>query len=108
MQQLMINFRPLAHRNDPQTSYDAIPTFEELTRQENKVYAWGIKYQTTAGITAKELASKVVQKGGGTYWYIYHKIQRRMIGLKDKSRAEEFKVGGKQLVRNGCGVWRFI
>jgi len=100
-----------AHRDDPDTSFDAAKTLVasgELTKQETEVWNWGRKFQTTAGITPKELASKLQSKHYGNYHAVYHKIQRRLSGLEQKSKVERFLVGDKQLVRNKSGVWRFI
>ena len=100
--------QPLAHRADPQTSYDAIPDANELSRQEREVYDAGIKFQKEKspsrfypdGITARELADRSKLD--------YHLIQRRMSGLRNKSKAAEVKVCGKVLTRDGYQVWRFI
>ena len=101
----------LCHRDDSDTSFDAaekLVASGELNRQETEVWRWGREHQTVAGITPKELASKVASKGGGSYHPIYYEIQRRLSGLEQKSKAIRFLINGTQLVREGCGVWRFI
>jgi len=94
---------PLAHTNDPQTSFDAADKMVEsgrLNDQEQDIYSSIYHYITRdfhKDFTPKELA----------YWMLgdtkenYFIIQRRLSGLYNKGKIE--RTGEK---RNGCCVWK--
>jgi len=90
---------PIAHRDDPITSYEAgdkMLKSGQLQRQESLVLKY-IRYygfkQTFIDFTAKELSE---------YSHLsYYLIQRRLSGLHRKGKIE--RTGQK---RGGCAVWR--
>ncbi len=110
VKELYLDFdRPLAHRADPQTSYDAadkVVKSGELNRQERIVMDAIARHSQPEGITAKELSAK----SGIDYFT----IQRRLSGLE--GRIEFLTVDGRWVLRldennrpfvkNGCRVIR--
>lgn len=97
--------RPLAHTNDPQTSFDAgqkMVDLGKLNRQEQAVYEAILKRAYLLGsigpdFTPKEIAAWVE----GDYNKNYYIAQRRLSGLRAKGKIE--RTGEK---RDGCCVWR--
>lgn len=89
---------PIAHRDDPITSYEAgdkMLRSGKLQKQENEVLEL-IKHFVNwckPTFTAKELSNN------GFYGYFI--IQRRLSGLHRKGKIE--RTGEK---RRGCAVWR--
>lgn len=94
--------KALAHKSDPQTSYDAAEKMVKsgaLSRQEEQVLET-IKFRLSfepytwkSDFTAKELATTSVVD--------YYTIQRRLSGLHNKGKIE--RTGEK---RGACMVWR--
>jgi len=97
---------PLAHRDDPQTSYaaaDKLIKSGKLRQQEQEVYDeidWQLAVYKKSDFTAKEIADKW-SLISGNYNEKYYTIQRRLSGLHVKGLIE--RTGEK---RNGCMVWR--
>jgi len=97
--QMTIDF-PVAHRDDPITSYEAAEKMIKsgaLSQQENQVYTWIVSYlkvNQKKDFTAKEVV-------WWRYANKYHIIERRLSGLHRKSKIE--RTGEK---RDGCCVWR--
>jgi len=95
----MTNLFTLAHRNDPQTSYDAAEKMVKsgaLNRQEERVLD-AIKcyvcHSCKYNFTAKDIFASST--------FSYYTIQRRLSGLHHKGKIE--RTGEK---RDGCCVWR--
>jgi hypothetical protein len=101
--------RPLAHRADPQTSYDAadkVIQSGQLNKQEQEVLEAIREYGGRGGITAKELSAKSVLN--------YFTIQRRLSGLV--GRIEFLTIDGRWVfslnennrpaIRDGCRILR--
>ncbi len=87
---------PLAHRNDPVTSYiaaDKLVKSGRLSRQERRVFRAIEVYCCFSNFTARGLSNYC-----GLDYYL---IQRRLSGLKNKGKIE--RTGKK---RNGQCVWR--
>jgi predicted HTH transcriptional regulator len=87
---------PIAHRNDPVTSYEAgqkMIDSDVLQNQEYAVMVGIIAYFSDTTFTAKELANKGITS--------YYTIQRRLSGLHRKGKID--RTGEK---RNGCAVWK--
>ena len=95
---------PLAHTNDPITSFEAGDKMVKngwLNKQENDVL-WAIFWYVEH--YAKDFTAKELTHGGyGSRKLNYFTIQRRLSGLQNKSKIE--RTGEK---RDGCCVWRLI
>ena len=91
--------RPLAHRDDPITSYEAADRMVKsgaLNRQEERVLDAIKCYKCSTwkeDFTAKELSNISSIN--------YYTIQRRLSGLHNKGKIE--RTGEK---RDGCCVWK--
>ena len=89
---------PLAHRDDPITSYEAADKMiksGKLSKQEDLVLRYVKGWSKTVNsseFTAKDLAFCGID---------YYIVQRRLSGLCQKSKIE--RTGEK---RDGCCVWR--
>lgn len=93
------NALPLAHRDDPITSYEAADKMIEsgkLSRRQEEVYQAII--ETLANSTLNTFTPKFIALWSGVD---YHEIQRRLNELRQKSKIE--RTGEK---RDGCCVWR--
>ncbi len=89
---------PLAHKNDPITSYEAADKMiksGKLSKQEEEIYCAILRIYAPINceFTAKQLSD--------TTGINYYTIQRRLSGLRQKSKIE--RTGEK---RDGCCVWR--
>jgi hypothetical protein len=96
---------PIAHRNDPMTSYDAgqkMIDSGKLNKQQADVYLlikWYCNFNGKTDFTAKEVAMYVQNKFPTTYKHItYIVIQRRKHEIPYIEETKE--------VRDGCCVWR--
>lgn len=100
--------RPLAHRDDPQTSYDAAEKMVKsgaLAKQEREVYG---AIRTMLGsamqsfdFTTKDIASQMAANELHTYFKFYDTCRRRFSGLHNKGKIE--RTGEK---REGCMIWK--
>lgn len=105
--------RPLAHRNDPITSYEAADKMVKsgaLNRQEEGVYNDMRRYIIDCfhkDVTARELAEWCISND-------YYTIQHRLSGLHNKGKIERVQSGLRSVrsgnlipkKRDGCCVWR--
>lgn len=93
---------PIAHRDDPQTSYDAgdrMIELRKLQKQENEVWVTILyDYEHSGKWHGYDFTAKEISR---TYHLGYYVIQRRLSGLHRKGKIE--RTGEK---RNGCCVWR--
>lgn len=98
---------PYAHTKDPMTSFKAAEKMVKsgkLSHQEQQVFSAimdVIRFARRYHFTAKELTQSFT--AFESYDHAYHKIQRRLSGLRNKGKIE--RTGEK---RNGCCVWRLI
>jgi len=91
---------PLAHTNDPLTSFDAADKMVEsgaLARQERLVLVAIQDVCRALGRT--DFTPKEIVKWNTRF--DYHTIQRRLSGLRNKGKIE--RTGEK---RGGCCVWK--
>ncbi len=106
------NASPLAHRNDPITSFEAgdkMIKSGKLNRQENLVLSYIKAWCDTVNnfkFTAKDLAYCGID---------YYVVQRRLNGLCQKSKIERLNTEGtayqenkgqELMKRDKCAVWR--
>lgn len=111
MNQLTLPY-PLARDKDPMTSHLAAEKMVEsgaLSEQENQVFCWIVAYlkvNQKKDFTPKELV-------WWRYANKYHVIERRLSGLRNKGKIERLAEDGtkwiegkKQMIREGCCVWR--
>ena len=103
---------PIAHRGDPETSYEAgqkMIDSGELSRQEQWVLEQ-IQNSMLGEFTALELARGIKDN-------LYSKIQRRLSGLRTKGKIERLNTEGGVYIENtdqelkkrdGCAVWRLL
>jgi len=113
--------QPLCHTNDTASSYiaaDKLIKSGKLSQQEAEVYETLKRHDRDVGYTAKELAFLMSDSDNLTeYMKDYYKIQRRLSGLRRKSKAGRVRIDGtltfsdspnKNELRErlGCCVWR--
>ena len=92
--------RPIAHRDDPITSYEAGDRMIKsgaLNRQEKQVLG-AIRTTPGSAMSSFDFTAKEVSEISG---YNYWMIQRRLSGLYHKGKIE--RTGER---RDGCCVWR--
>lgn len=103
-EQLAIPF-PLAHRNDPITSYRAgerMVRTGKLNKQEREVLRACRDYLSIHDdFTAKDIAGMLSVGNTRSYTEQYFKVQRRFSGLRRKGYIER---NGE--TRDDCKVWR--
>lgn len=114
MKQLTLPYQ-LAHRDDPQTSYEAaekLVKLGKLTKQEQQVLN-GIKsflkeFRFMSDFTAKELK---------VFYLDYYVTQRRLSGLRNKGKIDRLNTKGgiyiegkgqELMKRDNCAVWRLL
>jgi hypothetical protein len=100
---------PIAHRDDPRTSYaagDRMIRNGELSRQEREVFKACKDYCVVpfhTDFTAKDIAGMLSIGKSHEYNENYHKVQRRFTGLKNKG-----KIVRTNQIREDCHVWEIV
>ena len=110
--------QPLAHRDDPITSYEAAEKMVKsgkLSKQERFVYRqikWYLRYYSQNDFTPKQVANSPVPDSR-----LYSTIQRRLSALRRKGKIDRLNTEGgiykencgqKLMKRQGCAVWRLL